>query len=392
MSYTLRGRVETRLAAALVALVVACALGGALREWWPLELALLMVGVGLALDVAAYHRLLPYQPGWVAVPLGGLELGVVLLLAWVLGLAAPLTGGIALFLVAWLAAQALGHAGLPLLRLSYGDDGGELGPAGAAAAVLIAALLAGGGGVAWATRPPTYHLAGVIRGPLVLDHPQTLVGGPETVVRGGIVITSDDVTVRDVAVVGGANGIEVTDVERVVLDGVSVSGAQLDGINVRRSQVAIRDCAVRSRRDPYAQGIEISFGLGLPPSVVERCTVSGGGEGIVTHLARVMARENTVSDTSLRGITLTEMSMASAERNRVTRATGVGIYCGDHSMCELERNAVGAVRPDRASGDPTRMGYGIVAQLGGDAELRNNTVPSRRGTAAFLGGTLEHHR
>ena len=70
MSFTLRGRAESRLAAAVVALLVAAALAAGVREWWPLELAGLMTGLGLALDVSAYHRLLPYQPGWVALPLG----------------------------------------------------------------------------------------------------------------------------------------------------------------------------------------------------------------------------------------------------------------------------------------------------------------------------------
>ena len=60
MSYTLRGRVESRLAAAVVALLAAAALGTALGDWWPLGLAGLMIGIGLTLDVAAYYRLLPY--------------------------------------------------------------------------------------------------------------------------------------------------------------------------------------------------------------------------------------------------------------------------------------------------------------------------------------------
>ena len=76
MSYTLRGRVETRLAAAVLPFLVAAVLSPILHKWWPLELAGLMLGIGLALDVTVYHRLLPYQPGWAALPLGLLELGL----------------------------------------------------------------------------------------------------------------------------------------------------------------------------------------------------------------------------------------------------------------------------------------------------------------------------
>ena len=46
------------------------------------------------------------------------------------------------------------------------------------------ATLVGGLGAAYSVRPPTVHLHGVVQGPLVIRHAQTLVGG---VVRGGII-------------------------------------------------------------------------------------------------------------------------------------------------------------------------------------------------------------
>jgi nitrous oxidase accessory protein NosD len=96
-------------------------------------------------------------------------------------------------------------------------------------------------------RPPVVHLAaGVHKGPLVIDRRETLVGEQGAVVRGGIIVRADDVTIRNVAVVGGENGIEVDEARNVVLDRVSVSGAQLDGIHVRRSNVEIRDCTIDS--------------------------------------------------------------------------------------------------------------------------------------------------
>src|SRR4051812_16410010 len=73
MSYTLRGRIESRLAAALPAIVVAFSL----HAWWAIELVALMLAIGLTLDVALYHRAFAYQPGWVALPLGALELALV---------------------------------------------------------------------------------------------------------------------------------------------------------------------------------------------------------------------------------------------------------------------------------------------------------------------------
>ena len=93
VSYTLRGRIETRLAGALVPVLVAAVLAPILHKWWPLELVGLMLLIGLTLDVVVYHRLLPYQPGWAAVPLGLLELGLTMSAARLLDLGAPLRAG-----------------------------------------------------------------------------------------------------------------------------------------------------------------------------------------------------------------------------------------------------------------------------------------------------------
>ena len=64
MSYTLRGRIDSRLAGALAPAVVAAILALVLHRWWPVEVAGLMVGVGLALDLLLYDRVIEYQPGW----------------------------------------------------------------------------------------------------------------------------------------------------------------------------------------------------------------------------------------------------------------------------------------------------------------------------------------
>lgn len=391
MAYTLRGRLDSRLAAALAPLGVACILALSLHVWWPVELAALMIAVGVALDLAVYHRVIVYQPAWAAIPLGVLELAIVMGLAIPLNVDAPLRPALAFYWGSWLLAQVLGHAVLPLARLSYGDDGGQLGRVGPLVALTALVVLGAAGGVAWATQPPVVRLsAGVHDGPLVIDTTQRLLGEPGAVVRGGIVVTADDVTVRDVAVLGGEHGIEVDGAERVLLERVSILGAELDGINVRRSSVTIRDCAVGQPSGTHAQGIDVSFGFDLDPSTIEGCTVTGGMEGIVTHFSHVRVRNNRVSDTSLRGITLTEMSMGDVEENDVENALGVGIFCGDYSECSIERNSVVGTKPDLASGDRTRLGFGIVSHYGAHAELdRNRLAQNARPVGSFLSATLE---
>ncbi len=374
MAYTLRGRIETRVAVVLAPLLAGCILALVLEAWWPVELAGLMLGVGLLLDTA-YHRLLPYQPGWAALPLGLLELGAIMGLARLLHVGALLWAALAFYGGSWLLAQALGQAILPLARLSYGEDGGELGRAGPRVAVTVAAVLVAAGGVAWATQPPVVHLAaGIHEGPLVLDYSQQLVGEPGAVVRGGIVVTADDVTIRDVTVLGGQHGIQVEAAERVLLERVHVLDATLDGINVRRGQVTIRDCSVSMVGNEYGQGIDISFTADYEPSLVENCLLTGGQEGIFLDSVHAMARDNRVRRTTLRGITVTEMAMVSVEGNTVEDALGIGIFCSDYSMCDIRENSIAGIRADRDSSDSMREGYGIVSHYWAHAEVEDNDV------------------
>ena len=385
MSYTLRGRLESRLGAAAIPFLVAVLLSGLLETWWPLELVGLMVGAGLVLD-PLYHRLLDYQPGWVALPLGLVELGVTMALAYALDVMAPLGPALALFGGAWLVAQVLGHAVFPFARLTYGEDGGELGRAGALLAALAPAVVLGALGVAWSMEPPTQRLAaGVHQGPLVLDEPVKLVGDDGAVVRGGIVVTADDVEVRNVIVTGGTNGIEVRGADDVVLDDVTVVGAREDGIHARDSALVVSDCRIHLRGE-WTQGIDISFGIDSDMSRVEDCTVTAAREGIVSHFATVDMLDNHVSGTTLRAITMTEMSMGHIERNHVVGALGTGIFCGDMSHCHIEDNEIAGTQVDRASAERARQGVDIVVHYYAWADLEDNEAAK---VETIAGGYIE---
>jgi len=390
MSYTLSGRIESRIAAGLPPLLVAGVLAALVHDWWPVELALFMLGVGLVLDVAFYHRLLPYQPGWLALPLGALELALVMALVRALGIEAPLVPALALFAFAWLIAQILGHAVFPLSRLSYGEDGGELGQAGPPAAAAALALVAFAGGVAWATAPPTIRLAaGTHDGPIVIDRAQTLAGEPGAVVRGGIVVRADNVTVRDVTVVGGEVGIAVEDSVEVVLDDVTILGARMDGISARQSSLVIRDCIVRDLAPEHTQAIDISFAHTLPSSRVEGCRIEGGAEGIATQMANIEVRENFVRGTTLRAISLNEMSMGVVAENDVRDALGIAILCMDYSHCEIVRNRVSRTRSDVASQSKSRAGYAVVSHYGSAAIVRDNQLAGNAAdVGAFVNSTI----
>ena len=377
MSYSLRGRLESRLAALLPVVVAACVLAAAEHRWWPVEAVGLMLGIGLALDQQAYHRLLLYQPGWAALPLGVLELGALLGVMRLAGVAAPLGQAVALFAGGWLLAQLLGHAGFPLLRLGYAEEGGELGRFGLVAALAVGVALAGAGATAYAQLPPVVHLtSGVHLGPMVITRREVLIGAPGAVVRGGIVVRANGVTIKNVSVVGGENGITVDAVRGTTLDGVSVSGAKLDGIHVRNASIRIHDCSIDMIDNPYGQGIDISFTMGYGVNMIDGCNIVGGRQGITTHFSMSEIMNNHVSRTQVDAISMTEMSMGMISHNEVRGALGVGIYCNDRSMCMIERNTVVDTKSDSAGGDRSRRGFGVLASFGSRADLRGNELTS----------------
>ena len=281
------------------------------------------------------------------------------------------------------AAQVLGHAVYPWLRLSYAEDGGELGRAGAAGGAAATAILLAASSVAFATRPPTVTLhAGIVKGPLVITREETLTGRPGTVVLGGIVVRASGVVIRNLTVVGGENGIDVERSRRVMLDGVRVLGARMDGIHVRFSQVMIRDCTV-AVSGPFAQGIDISYSGFQGMGSVEGCDVSGGNEGIVVHASNITVKGNRVHGTAMRGITMSEMSMGEVEKNNVSGSVGVGVYCGDHSMCDVNQNVIVGTRSDH-TGNLAAAGVGIEANFYAEAELdRNVLVGNPKPVASF---------
>jgi hypothetical protein len=382
MSYTLRGRLESRLVALALPVLVAAAA----HEWWLIELAGVMAGVGLALDLL-YHRVVAYQPGWAAVPLGLLELACIYLAVRLLEIRAPLRWSLVFFVGAWVWGQLSTHVVLPLARLSYAEDGGELGLALAGvAAVTLVAPFAAAGGIYEHNLPPIVRLsAGVHQGPLVIRDRIRLIGDRGAVVRGGIVVLHRDVTVKNVRVEGGENGISVLGVRNVTLDHVTVEGASLDGIHVRHASVHVHQCLVDERGIPDGQGIDVSYGMIQGDSMIDRCTVLGGRDGIVVHGSMGMIEHNSVSATKMTGISLTEMSMGSVGHNTVTNALGVGILCGDHSMCDVDHNTVAGTRRD-GDANEMRSGVGLEVQFGAEAELgtHNNLVANPRHLGVFL--------
>jgi nitrous oxidase accessory protein NosD len=152
----------------------------------------------------------------------------------------------------------------------------------------------------------------------------------------------------------------------------------------------IDGCTVSSPAGPWVQGIDISFSMDKEMSMVERCTIVGVREGIVTHMSMVDVEHNRIGETSLRGITMGEMSMGAIRDNDVLGAHGVGIICLDHSECEIEDNTIAGTKVDAS--DPQRSGVAIQAHYFAKAQLEGNTVVASPGGIEALDNSTITHR
>ena len=105
-----------------------------------------------------------------------------------------------------------------------------------------------------------------------------------------------------------------------------------------------------------------------------------------------MVTGNRVQGTSLRGITISEMSMGEVRHNNVSGSRGVGVYCGDHSMCDVDRNTVLATRRDDAGGNSMRAGFGLEVEFQSEAHLsRNDFAANPKSLGVFLGSVVRWH-
>ena len=212
--------------------------------------------------------------------------------------------------------------------------------------------------------------------------------------RGGIVITADDVTIRDRH--GRRRRARDRGRRRATASGssdVRVEGAELDGIHVRRGQVEIRDCVIRSlparlrRRESTSRSASTRARASS-----SGCTIAGGLRGDRHPLrAGAWSRDNRVSETELRAITMTEMSMGKIEDNDVDGAHGVGIFCGDYSdVRDRGQHGRRTSGPTATRGDRSRNGVAIQAHYGAEAELEDNEiVASPGGIAAVSDATID---
>lgn len=227
------------------------------------------------------------------------------------------------------------------------------------------------------------------QGPITIDKPLELLGSGARIVAGEVAgaalsVFADGVRIEGIATEGADTGIRVREAEAVALEDVSVRRARYHGIEIVDSAARVSRAEVGELLDGYAQGIEVRNSDGRPDSIIEGSSVTGGQEGIVSHVSEVVIADNIVRDTTLRGITVTEMSDGIVHDNVVEDAVGVGLYCGDMSRCEFRGNHVHRVEANPLS--RATAGWGLVVTYHSVASSSDDVL---RGAAGAVFASID---
>ncbi|HZU11689.1 MAG TPA: CRTAC1 family protein [Chloroflexota bacterium] len=127
MCFSPAGRVQTRLAALLPALLLAIALTWITGDQRYLTMLVTMTLVALDLDILLYPHLITYQPRWLTYLLGLAEFFIILaVVRWLAG-TLPLGSIIAFYAASWIAGYLTVHTILPTLDPMWAEHGGEIG-------------------------------------------------------------------------------------------------------------------------------------------------------------------------------------------------------------------------------------------------------------------------
>jgi parallel beta-helix repeat protein len=196
------------------------------------------------------------------------------------------------------------------------------------------------------------------------------------------------VRIQGLTVVGGDYGIAVDESEAVQLIGNHVTGARMAGIRLSRAAALIKGNEVRAGTGPYGMGIELANTMSRPASVITGNVVAGAThEGIILHNSHAMIENNTVTGSGLRGVSISEMSMATVAKNTIMDNADAGIWVVDSSMADIAGNHIGGMRP----GPEGRLN-GIGVFYYGEVMLgRGNRieVDADHAIVATFGGTVE---
>jgi len=282
----------------------------------------------------------------------------------------------------WLILDEVDEVGR-LATLGFGSRDGRVLAVPGEYPSIRAAIEAAPDGAVVEVKPGRYTEAITINRPLELRGPgdgtAQLVGdgqGPVIEIVGTI-----NVIVEGLAISNGRVGIFVRESQGVVISQNIVENNELRGIHVVNASAEIVGNVIRGTQAPLGIGIHIANASAWPRSVVEDNLVEANGHiGISTNFAGALIRRNTVRANGGRGISVTEMSVASVFDNEIGDNQGPGVLVIDGSTARLERNRI-----DASSILGREAPIPVQVEYYGAADLIENIIGSEASCAISIG-------
>lgn len=179
-----------------------------------------------------------------------------------------------------------------------------------------------------------------------------------------------DVALKQLSIDGGLYGVLVEESTAVQILYNRISNAQFAGIRLSRAAADIVGNQIQNTNGPVGMGIELANTMSKPQSTINQNTiVANTHEGINLHNSHALIENNIVNGNGLRGIAITEMSMATVRSNLLSDNADAGIFVIDYSVASVTGNVIRGMKPGS-----TGNADGIHAYFYAQVILGYNTI------------------
>ena len=154
------------------------------------------------------------------------------------------------------------------------------------------------------------------------------------------ITTTHNVKIEGLEIIGGREGIFITNSSGVTVLRNKISGSRLCGIRVRFGSARIKENEIISNKGSKACGIHVTNTMVWPPSVISNNYIANNEHsGIVTNMTGdIDIRSNVIHQNGHYGIEIREMSHAQIRENEISENKTSGIYVLDMSDATICRN------------------------------------------------------
>ena len=154
------------------------------------------------------------------------------------------------------------------------------------------------------------------------------------------ITTTHNVKIEGLEIIGGREGIFITNSSGVTVLRNKISGSRLCGIRVRFGSARIKENEIINNKGSKACGIHVTNTMIWPPSVISNNYIANNEHsGIITNMTGdIDIRSNVIHQNGHYGIEIREMSHAQIRENEISENKTSGIYVLDMSDATICRN------------------------------------------------------